>query len=52
MIDAGGDQVEWKANIFSPESWYLFPGDVLRKVSKVMTKTVSSFEAEAPYAST
>lgn len=52
MTDAGGDKVGWEYNIFSLESWCLFPGDVIQKASKVMTKTVSSFEAEALYAFT
>lgn len=52
MTDAGEDKVGWKYSIFSLESWCLFPGDVVQKANKVMTKTASSFEAEALYAST
>lgn len=52
MTDVGGDKVGWKYNIFSLESRCLFPGDVVQKASKVMTKTASSLEAEALYAST
>jgi hypothetical protein len=40
MIDTTRDHVNWKANVFSLESWCLFSGDVIEKESKVTIESV------------
>ncbi|KAL6033426.1 hypothetical protein STEG23_026260, partial [Scotinomys teguina] len=37
VICTGGNYVKWKANVFSPESWCLFSGDVIQKARKIGT---------------